>query len=155
LKNKKLKYVLLPLVIIVWGLIFYKVFKQVNDEPAIMESNSITQTNEKDTAVNSNYQLDLGYRDPFKIEVGTINNDLSNVSAPINPQKKIVVWPAIQVKGYILDKKVKPKFWVRLDNASYLIQQGDVVKNVKFSLVKKDSIVFTFDGEKKSFAIKY
>jgi hypothetical protein len=62
MKNKKLLYILIPLVAVVWGLIIWKVVA-FRPEQQLPYANQLPQ--EEQPADTSRYELKINYQDPF------------------------------------------------------------------------------------------
>ncbi len=80
MKNKKLLYVLVPAAVIIWGLIFYKIFSFVNTDPVIEASNYKGMNNSFKQSTKDTFQLSLSYPDPFLKKARRIKNVSHNKS---------------------------------------------------------------------------
>ena len=79
MKNKKLTYILVPLVLIVWGLIIYRIFNTIHntDDSPLLNTPIATINGEKNTLLDT-FSLQLNYRDPF---LGNLHRKISNENA--------------------------------------------------------------------------
>jgi len=86
--NKYAPYILGPIVLVIWGTIFYKIYQAIYGEEDLAIP-TITQTfTPKDSSTTSQYQLLLNYKDPFtgKVHTSIPKNTASYQSRPSNNQ---------------------------------------------------------------------
>ena len=112
MKKKQILYYLLPLVILVWGFVFYQLFSYFFSSPNYAKENSVVPINiekiEQDT-----FSIVANYRDPFlgkKVTAGrraiASHTSQQPVVRPSNssvkPAQKVEQpWPVIQYQGMI------------------------------------------------------
>src|ERR1017187_10026822 len=108
-KKKLAIYVLLPVVVLIWGAFLIKLYKAMNLDPVLgakMETNKVLKRNINN--LPDTFSIVANYRDPFlgKMLSEVQHVKFRNVSASIilAPEIKIV-WPAIVYKGIIKNKK--------------------------------------------------
>lgn len=149
MKNKKYIFILLPVVLLIWGGVLYQFFSFSGiDEDTISAPHDFQikplQLKERDT-----FSINIKYRDPFlgKIyasEQAPKANDKAKMRKKPKPEEAIV-WPTILYKGIVSDTKDKTTIYM-------LIIAG------KTCLMKKgatESEVFLKDGDKESVYVKY
>jgi hypothetical protein len=152
MKNKKSLYILIPAVLLVWGLILYKIYAHFDTGYEIHNiSKGLTNSGNNYLAKSEDYRLIVNYPDPFL--GGITNTDI--VRSPLNViSKKSIVWPEIKIGGFIENKKNKKiKIWVMINSTSFLMETGDANNNVKLTRILSDSVQFEFSGFRKYFMI--
>jgi hypothetical protein len=154
MKNKKNIYILLPLVLLVWGSVVYQFFSftHSDDVGTLPENKQYTvkplQQNTKQAVV-----IDLNYRDPF---LGTLyapknripeKNNNSKPNRPSRP-KDTLIWPVILYKGMIADTKENKKkvFILVIDGKHYYMKTGDTQENVFLKTGDKESVYVKYKG---------
>jgi hypothetical protein len=157
MKNRQLIYILIPLVLIVWGLIIFKIFKQIrhsNNHASEVFSNlkNSDQVTEPDS-----FSLILHYRDPFLQGIvrplsssrsfGSLINNNSNLTS-IKPQ---VNFPASKYSGLVINYKNKNKLGViKIDNKDFLVKEGELIAGEKIIRLYNDSVIVRFRNIKKT-----
>lgn len=155
LKNKKLLYVLLPLLVIIWGLIFYRIFSSLNssdEKYKLQTSKNIFSS--KDNAVSDTFSIVNNYRDPFLGKTITADVNKSVVVQRIKPApiesvvKQPLEWPAIIYGGMIKNQKSNKQFvLLQINGQANVMKQGDVKNGVELLVIFKDSIQVSFKKE--------
>lgn len=163
MKNKKLLYVLIPAVLLVWGIIIYKIVA-----PASLEENTTGlqniqfASNSTTEILSDTFSINPNYRDPFlskevKKSIPS-ENKVSNVVAAPAVIKKItepsIKWPALIYSGLIKNQKSnKQLVLISINGQSSSIKIGEVINGIELMKVFKDSIEVKFGNEKK-FVVK-
>ena len=152
-------YILLPLTVIVWGLIIYKIISAVdNDEDIISRSHDSPSLALADTISLHEINLIANYRDPFlgksivKVNRPSISHNrqvnLTQVTSVVAP----IMWPQISYVGIIENKKKKTKVAIlRIDNTEFLLKEKEISNNVLIEKILGDSIQVVFNKERKIF----
>lgn len=156
MKSKKSIYILLPIVLIIWGMIIYQFFSYTN-------SQVIEVQEELPLFVNIDYKepdttaLNINHRDPFtgKLENANRNASSSNVKAINQPKTQILSTPEVQTqieyKGIVSDVANKKKvFMVIIDDQTFLMKQGDKENEVELINGNRESITIKHKGKKKN-----
>jgi len=165
MKNKKIMFLLVPAVVIVWGLIIYRIAEAVSEKETQTAANSVEQPVDRRTAsLPDSVKLLVNYRDPFL--TGSV------VSRPVErpmgtggavpttpasfapsvpaPPAKIVVWPAVQYLGMIQNSTSKTKIAiVRINGKSHLLAEAAVAGQLTVQKITPDSVSVSFQGERK------
>ena len=161
MKNKKLIYILLPLVIIVWGLIVYRIFFEGKTKPENISSVAKPLIKESSKKEKSTYKLIANYRDPFlsniKQNVVSLEDkkEEKNVTSSNLRRRRTTVsrtrWPEILYGGFIeSDKDKKITILLSIKNRDYLAQQGDTVEHIFIKTFYADSLVVAYNDEEKT-----
>ncbi len=161
MKNKKLIWILLPVVLVIWGLIFFQVKKAVqggNNATVAPAPIPMAFTNASDTVI---YQLKLNYDDPFlkggrKVIVQAPSSDKPKTPTLKKPKvvrtvtKLPLKWPNIIYRGLISSKKGnKSIYMLEVDGASILMTAGEQRDYLRLIKVYKDSVRIEYKGEEK------
>jgi len=163
MRNKKLTYFLLPVVLLVWGIIFYRIFinRDKPKAPAFSPVNTmIEDTSDKD---KKGYELFANYADPF-----LKNSYIRPVEkeAPVNvfqaPRRRTVdrqtpnrrrqvirqvKWPEVRYSGAISDSSEQIIGLMEIDKKKTLVDKGSNVKDIFVLDLFNDSIILIFDGD--------
>ncbi len=155
MKNKKVVYFLLFVVLLIWGIIFYRIFSTVGGAD---DSGSYTGTmndNSMDKNVPDTFNINGNYRDPF---LGTMQADkpVVHYSAPKTPvvkEEKMIqplAWPAIVYGGMIKNKQSnKQLVLVQINGQNNLMMVGNTVDGVQLLKIYRDSLEVSFQKAKK------
>lgn len=140
MKNKKLTYyVLIPAVIIIWGIIIYKI-RVKDDDNAKLAALANTHKKEKSVSEKDVYQLINNYADPFISELHQTKEalilDLNDAAKPKIENK----WPEIRFNGYVLNGK-KMKCHLTINGEDKILQEHDsILKDCIVSAITSDSV---------------
>lgn len=147
MKNKKLSWFLLPVVLAIWGIIGWKVYAAMKQEP---EEESVFADHSDligDTSfVPEDYELILDYRDPFlgKTEVKKPKTNSIAVIPPQPPVKSTAetdVWPVITYSGLVREPKSgKTVGFLTIAGESCFVQTGDILGDLSVGKCNKDSV---------------
>ncbi|WP_264536593.1 hypothetical protein [Flavobacterium sp. N1736] len=150
MKNKKNIYILLPLVLFVWGAVLFQVFSFAKSDETIPLSNSEFTIKPLKINQRQSFAINVNYRDPFLGKAYapqtaiSLKKNNSKSSQPAKP-KETLVWPTILYKGMISDTKDKTKiFMLIIDNKNYYMKIGDT-----------ENEIFLKSGDKESVYVKY
>lgn len=152
MKNKKNIYILLPLVLLVWGAVIFQVFSFTNSEEIVSDSNP--EFNFKPIKVNKreSFSINVNYRDPFLGKMHsseTAPSVKTNSSESIKKPKQVeqLVWPNIVYKGLISDSKSKNQiFMLIIDGKNYYMKIGDTENEVFLKKGDKESVYVKYKG---------
>ncbi|MFS4469621.1 hypothetical protein [Maribacter sp. 2210JD10-5] len=138
-KNQK-TYLLLALVLGVWGVIAYKILNTVN--PSVSKVDIAISKDifiPEKVKVRDTFSIVANYRDPF---LGTVN-------APKNPKKTLAIKDtkpkvpekAIAYTGFITDKSSRQKiFFVTIDGQQHMMALNQTINEVKLISGSKGKI---------------
>jgi len=149
MKNKKNIYILLPLVLLVWGAVLFQLFSFTSsDEITVADNPEFTF---KPIKVNKreSFAINVNYRDPFlgKMYANETNTTPKKIhsAAPKTVKKPELVWPKITYKGSIADSKGKNTLYILIiDGKNYYMKIGDT-----------ENEIFLKSGDKESIYVKY
>lgn len=150
MKNKKTIYILLPVVLLVWGKVVYQFFSFANSDK-ILENTPIDlyikpfKIKERDT-----FSINVNYRDPFlgKMFVTELSVDSKKKTTKIkkvSKQENLIIWPSIIYKGIVADTKNNIKIYMLIiGGKTCLMKKGET-----------ENEVFLKDGDNESIYVKY
>ncbi|MHB8208032.1 hypothetical protein [Mucilaginibacter sp.] len=163
MKNKKFTYFLGFAVLIVWGLIIYRIIGTIDtgDDAATIAPVSTKKEPFNDYAVpKDTTRLILNYRDPFglipfKDTVKAVSHertahDIILAAAPA------INWGFIKYSGYIRNPGSRQLIaLVQINGKSADMREGDVVDKVKLLKNMQDSVKVLFNGKTKFITIQH
>lgn len=155
LKNKKAIYVLLPLVIAIWGMISYRIYSAVNSSSESREEVFFQAGFTPPKALVDTFSLIANYRDPF-LGKTIVETESEKPKSPVikkeKPKPEAIVWPAIVYKGMIKNQKSNKQLClVSIAGQDNMMKEGDVATEVELKKITKDSIEVIFKKQSKYF----
>jgi hypothetical protein len=175
--NKRSVYLLLPLVLLVWGLIGWRIWAAASDSATEAEQPPTMALHTKPILISHRPVLLLTYGDPFKpgsTPASTLSAaprpvaiDLSNAPVseksgtklnftihPIAPPVTAVMitWPQIKYMGVIAHSGSNAQVaLLAIDNQELVIKAGKSERDIQVLKLFRDSVQLGFHGQKKSF----
>lgn len=145
-KNQK-TYLLLFVVVLVWGAIGYQLYSHYNPNTIeVPEEKIMTYTTQKVEKVDA-YEIQPDYRDPF---LGKIYRKLPLKKKVVTP-KPVVVFPAIVYKGIIEgDKKT---YIIAINGSQEIFSVNQTIKEVTLLKADGKSILLKYQNERKKYAL--
>jgi hypothetical protein len=149
MKNKKSIYILLPLVILIWGMLIYQFFSYSATDEAIENTPTEFKVKPFKLKERTPFTVNVKYRDPFlgKMYVASVPSlkKKSNKTKREPKSEETIVWPTVLYKGMIWDTKEKSKvFIITISGHDFFMKKGDT-----------ENEVFLKDGDKESVYVKY
>ncbi|WP_166923977.1 hypothetical protein [Flavobacterium poyangense] len=152
MKNKKNIYILLPIVLFVWGAVLYQIFSFTDtDEITAADIPEFTikplKVKERQSIV-----IDVNYRDPFLGKMytpQTVSKPKSGATSVKKTPKvqETLVWPVILYKGMISDTKDKNKiFMLVIDGQNHYMKIGDTANEIYLKNGDKESVYVKYKG---------
>ncbi|MGD1848246.1 MAG: hypothetical protein ACFB10_22870 [Salibacteraceae bacterium] len=160
MKNKKLLYLLLPLMVVVWGAVFYRVFKGIGGDddyfdalPAAVKMPVL--------AKQDSFDLIADYKDPFlgKGPGRSRNTNPAIGEKPLTPTVRqlpkppppTLPWPAIGYGGFVNKSGGKNKLAVvTIDGQTSWGKLGEEIQGVTIQEIWKDSVQVSYRKEVKT-----
>lgn len=161
MKNKKLKWLLIPLVLILWGIIGYQIYSGVKGEVQVIQEPKAKPSVIATTQDTLSYVLNLDYPDPFLKNRKRINPSYTSStnnapSSPTKPKVKATVvlkplrWPSLTYKGQLEKKGSKtPMCIVEIDKTLFFMRKGEEQDGVKLLHVFTDSVQVAYKAREK------
>ncbi len=153
-------YILLPLLVIVWGTIVYKIFwyKQVNDSVRSSDYSILIPSDSAYIDSSAN-KLILKYRDPFlegyrsfyPYSSAVVPQIFGDNGQNLNQRKvveKEVVWPEITYNGMVKNIKSQKRIALLvIKGKNYLLASGESSEEVNVGKISPDSVELHFKGK--------
>lgn len=160
MKNKKMTYLLGVLVIVVWGLILYRIFAATNGGDGgapIITSTTVKETYDDYALPKDTTHLLLNYRDPFGlVKQKDTDTRVKPVRRAIAVLKPAIDWGFIKYSGYIRNPGSKKLVAIlSINGKSELLGEGEAVEKVKLLKNMRDSVKVSFNGKIKFITIQH
>lgn len=168
MKSKKLKYVLIVLVVIIWGLVFYKIFTYTGTNPEINSYNTMPILSDTGHVQKDTFSLQLNYADPFLKNIKlskyrttvseNTNTSPNNISKNNHPKQQNYPIRNLPVKkknlvygGEIknLDSEKKTGI-LKIENENILVHPKDIFNGITILEIFTDSIIVLEQNEKRT-----
>lgn len=161
MKNKKNIYILLPLVLGIWGLLIYNFFSYLNPEEIVLPEDNFQISDEIKYTEPDTTTIDINHRDPFSGKMTTKYSEaderkVTNVSSVKSNSEgpKVEDDLKIQYKGIVSDVSDKVKvFMVIINGKTFLMKQGDKELDIKLIKGNRESIVISNKGKQNTISI--
>ena len=152
MKNKKYIYLLIPLTIVIWGLIIYKIVSYKGDGYESFKK-EIKNNNTQDIIISDDtFSLFLNYPDPFlkQKELPIKSNTKRQDHLKNKNIKKHINWPKIKYNGVVCNTVTdKKKINIRINGMDYIMSKNEIIENVKLLKSSNDSIILLYQNIKK------
>ncbi|WP_121810185.1 hypothetical protein [Mucilaginibacter kameinonensis] len=155
MKNKKSTYLLGAAVLIVWGLILFRVFGALGDQAP--EETAISGPTRKETyndyAIPADTtHLQLNYRDPFGVarakDTSTRKPAVAAAQSAVRMPRPVMNWDFIRYVGYIRNPDSKKLVaMVHLNGTELMMNEGELNGNLKLIKNYQDSIKISYQGK--------
>lgn len=155
MKNKKFTYFLGFLVLVVWGVILYRVFDSLTGDED--DAGYKFTTNKTNKEAYNDYEivpdttpLQLNYKDPFALQENKEEDvTITQVASPKipTPAPKPINWNFIKYSGYISNQGSKNLVaLVSINGKPFTLSEGETEEQVKLIKNLQDSIKVIFNG---------
>jgi len=156
MKNKKFTYLLGFLVLVVWGIIVYRIFGSLGggDDTPILTPVKMAKEAYDDYAIpKDTAHLLLNYKDPFSIAPQPDSN--KNKSTALSKAKlvkgttpTVFNWGFIKYSGYIRNPGSKKLIAVvSINGKTEMMSEGEMAEKVRLLKNLQDSIKISFNGK--------
>lgn len=152
MKNKKNIYILLPVVLFVWGAVLYQFFSFTNTDEIIATNTPEFTIRPLKVKERKSIVINVNYRDPFLGKMYTPQTAPKPKSGATSVKKtpkvqEALVWPVILYKGMISDTKNKNKiFMLVIDGQNHYMKIGDTGNEIYLKSGDKESIYVKYKG---------
>nr|WP_319570067.1 hypothetical protein [uncultured Draconibacterium sp.] len=141
---------MLPIVLAIWSVIFFKVFW--GNQGKEIDSNQLPESSQlrlKDTIVTNSYELDLSYNDPFlgkTLAKKTTEN--SSPQSSDNTLEETMILPNITYNGYVKNEK-SVSAYLNIDGEIFIAEQNKKYADVKILKILPDSVLVHFKNKQE------
>ncbi|TAI48499.1 hypothetical protein [Flagellimonas allohymeniacidonis] len=149
-KNIK-TYILLGVVLIIWGVIAYRIFATLSPEPQKQNSFVAKSYAPMEMAARDTFSIKADYRDPF---LGTLTSSKPKKT----PQAKVVKReiPSIDVRytGSMYNSSTKKRiYFVTINGQQHLLEKGRSVAKITLVRGSEGSITYRYHGVLKKVSL--
>ncbi|WP_299223308.1 hypothetical protein [uncultured Aquimarina sp.] len=153
LKGKKGLYILLPIVVFIWGAIIFQVVDAFSDEDPVVSD--ITKVSFATIKTKEREKFTIGEidRDPF---LGTIYRPKKVLNKNPKPivKKQETAWPSIRYKGLVsAQNNSLAIFLVEINGSDQLMKANESFSDVKLIKGSSSSVKLKYKGKTKEFPI--
>lgn len=156
LKGKKGLYILLPVVVLVWGMLIYKfVAAFSNDNIPELAQHTVTTAPIK-TIVRNSFSISKVQRDPFLGNIYQLPKKKVLKKVKKRMVKEVIQWPNLYYKGNVADKNGSTSvFMLEIDSQVHLLSMGDTANAILLHSKLSDSVIrVKYKGEIKKLKIQ-
>ncbi|MGV8947180.1 MAG: hypothetical protein ACOH1N_12175 [Lutibacter sp.] len=155
MKSKKNTYFLIPVALIIWAFIGYKIYATLNsnNDVNIVDNNTIEFKPEEIKEVEK-FTINANYRDPF---LGKLYHNSAKPGNPVKMKvKPMVVFPEITFNGMVAPKEADRAtlFLIAINNKQQLLSVGKQIDGVKLLKGNSKEITIDFQKNKKTIQIQ-
>ncbi|OFX59726.1 MAG: hypothetical protein A2W97_06805 [Bacteroidetes bacterium GWE2_40_63] len=156
MKSKKTIYLLLPLVLGIWGLVGYRIYRMTRTDIGSFDNLKKNALVSDSVQYQKQIPLKLNYPDPFLKEAEVASEEkLQNEFASLfstnpQPEKKLVTWPTIAFKGMV-NSGNEGLGILEVEKKRQLMSVGESFGEYQIVGLYADSIVIAFNNETKTF----
>lgn len=149
-KNKKITYLLLVLVVLIWGLIFYRIYSNFGGKIEVEKSMPHSVVIEKRDTRDSVLTLSLNYPDPFLKGEDQSFDPLISLEQNDHIPSPVINWPLIEYRGLLTSNNTNESTGLlRIQNADLLVKQGKIYASIKIKTLSRDSICLEYQHESR------
>ena len=151
MKSKRNTYILIGLVLIIWGLVIYQFFDGAGPVENLMVQNELTSFRPKEVQPRDTFSINTFERDPF---LGTFKTKPRVKRSYIKPPEPIS-WPSIVYKGTISNSSNAGNiFIVEINGTQHLLKKGAAENGVKLLKGGDKQITVSYQKQQKQIAIQ-
>lgn len=162
MKSNRTKYILLLLVVSIWGLVVYKYLRYRGEGGAPTQKQ--IDSFDLSQSLSDTFSLKMDYADPFRhhdveMSEGTSlpqNSKKTLVKKKVKEEQKapIRIWPNIHCKGLVINENQhNNRVIIIINNVMYVLKKGDEIQGVRVISICKDSISLKMSNQQKFFKI--
>jgi len=171
-KDKKLQYVLLALVVFIWGTLIYNFMSwNGNEEYLISEDYAVLPIKVNQETQRDTFDILLDWSNPFKVgRSGRSKSTKSSSNSTVNTSprkgytrpapppipgsksdKKKAVFPKVVYQGYSINDSQITRVRVKIGEKTKTLKLGGTYEKMTLVAMAKDSISLVWEGERKVF----
>lgn len=160
MKNKKSIYILLPIVLLIWGLVAYQFFSFSTEAPEEVNQAGVINFEPIQIKSSDGSAFSVDYRDPFLGKMYNANTvkhtpKKKHPVAKMPVKKEPIVFPKIAYKGIVSDTKDKMRvFMIIINGHTYLMRKGEIESEVLLKDGNKEMVVIKFKGAELSIPLQ-
>ncbi len=156
MNNKLLKYLLLTGVVLVWGIIIYKITKNINEDSSTNQSTIPNKKTPEQVTKNDEFILIANYRDPFfenniteaNTQQQAIITEKQIDKIPFIQKQKPILNTNIKFYGMIQNKTTKKKVAViSVNGVDDMVQEKQKLGDILIKKINQHEIIVTYKHE--------
>ena len=152
MKNKKNIKVLLPLVVIIWGILIFKIVDAFRPDDVNFKQGVVSSFKAPSVKEKEQFNLKAVESDPF-LETPYTKSSKKNKTS-IKRVENETPWPSIQYLGLVSDNNSKSKiFIVSINGQQQLLGTGETTQDVKVIKGNSESVTLKFNGHTQVYSI--
>lgn len=147
---------MLPVIILVWGFVFYQLYTYFFSKPSIANQETTYQVNEGEIKRDT-FFIVANYRDPFLGTKASVNNEAiktnnyTSTKTVISSKVTTELWPSIEYHGMIKNNNSNKRVGIiKIDGKEFLVKEGDEKYDVKIIQIDKEEIKVRFQKENRT-----
>ena len=146
-------YLLLTLVLGIWGTIVYQIYSKFSsDDTPVMAVNSNVYFSPKKTIKKDTFSIHAEHRDPF-LGKPYRQKQASKIKRTTG-KKEAIIFPAIAYKGLISKQQSMQNIYIiDISGTQKLFKIGKAIQEVKLLKGNKKSITVQYKGKRKTIAV--
>ncbi|AWI25280.1 hypothetical protein [Flavobacterium pallidum] len=156
MNSKKSIYILLPVVIGIWGLIVYQLFNYGDADNVTDKMPELTLRPLPVMKKNA-ILIDINPRDPFLGKILSADNGRAAHTGGFKKKtaSQGLQWPEVRYKGIVSDVKEKTKvYMLTIDGATFLMKKGIQEKGITIKDGDRKTVKIIFNGVQKVISIQ-
>lgn len=150
-KNKKLTYAFIPVVIAIWGYVFYNLFGSKGSDDKTINFRKVNPTEQISPLPLDSFSILADYRDPFLGNMVENENRVktgSGVAAPVI--KGNTPWPKVTYFGRIKNQtNNKQLILIQINGKQRRMQLNQETDGITLMKISRDSVQVKFNKELK------
>nr|WP_299339488.1 hypothetical protein [Allomuricauda sp.] len=142
-KNTK-TYALLTVVLIIWGIIGYRIFATLSPDPEESSLVAVQDFRPIEMAKRDTFSIKADYRDPF---LGTLEASKPKKTGKPKPVKKEIPTIDVQYTGSMFDGSTKKRiFFVTINGQQFLLEKGKSAAGVTVMRGSEQYLTYRYMG---------
>ncbi len=152
MKKQTKTYLLLGLVLCIWGAIAVQFFGGINKEELLIEKNQKVNFIPIPKQDRDTFSILADYRDPF---LGTFQKKKASIKREQRPPKTAEPEVLIEYTGLVMDADAKNQiFFMSIDGEQLLMKKGQKLKAVTLISGTKDKVKIRYKRKIKTIPVK-
>lgn len=147
MKNRKIIFFLVPLVLLIWGVIISRIVSQVRNRNWFVDQIADTKVKAENQTDWDTLVLMLDYPDPFlgrsfHQESNNNDNQPREIKTTLVSSTNSPTLPLINYSGLVINPKNKKKTGlIRIDQKDHLVKEGESIEGEKVLKLYQDSVI--------------
>ncbi len=153
LKGKKGLYILLPLVVFIWGAIIYQITDAFSDNDTVIPKASTVTFSKIESKNRDLFTISTIERDPFLGTMYKPKKELVKKSIA-KPKRQALIWPTVRYKGLVTgEQNANAIYLIEINGVDQLMKRNEVVSEIKLLKGTSSWIQLRYKGKTKRFDI--